>query len=290
MQVETRHPINFLATLPFAIVHIIGLSGFFIKFSLFNWLLCVGLYVVRMFFITAGYHRYFSHRTYKTSRFFQFILAFMAQTSAQKGILWWASHHRDHHRYSDMPQDPHSMKLYGFLYSHLGWILSDEYNDTDLKKVKDLAKFPELVFLNTYHYIPPIVLGVVVFLLGGFYHATEGMTFLHGGFTTLIVGFFTSTVILYHGTFFINSIMHKVGSIRYKTNDESRNSFLLALITLGEGWHNNHHYYQGSARQGFYWWEVDISYYTLKVLSWFGLVWDLRGVPQDVLKEGMAHV
>lgn len=283
---QHRHSINYIAAIPFILVHIVGIAGFFLPFSWFNWTICISLYFIRMFFVTAGYHRYFSHRTYKTSRFFQAILAFMAQTSAQKGILWWACHHRDHHRYSDMPEDPHSMKLYGFWYSHVGWILSDEFNDTNFKKVKDLSKFPELVFLNTYHYLPPIILGVAVYLAGGFYHLSEGLTFAQGGLSTLIVGFFTSTVLLYHGTFFINSIMHKVGRIRFKTNDESRNSLILALITLGEGWHNNHHYYQGSTRQGFYWWEVDISYYVLRALSLFGIVWDIREVPESVLEEG----
>ena len=286
MSLQSRKPISVVATIPFAVVHLIGIVGFFLPFSWFNWMLCLSLYVIRMFFITAGYHRYFSHRTFKTSRLFQFILAFMAQTSAQKGVLWWAGHHRDHHRYSDKPDDPHSMKLYGFLYSHIGWILSDDFNQTELKKVKDLARFPELVFLDTYHALPPIILGTIVFIWGGFHHLAEGSTFFSGAFSTLVVGFFTSTVILYHGTFLINSLMHKIGRVRYKTDDESRNSLLLALITLGEGWHNNHHYYQGSARQGFYWWEIDISYYVLTILSWFGIVWDLRGVPQSVLHEG----
>ncbi len=213
----------------------------------------------------------------------------MAQTSAQKGALWWAAHHRNHHRHSDQPEDPHSMKLFGFLYSHVGWILTDEHNETDMKKVKDLAKFPELVFLNTYHLLPPIVLGIVVFLLGGFYHQAHGDSFLHGAIGCLIVGFFLSTVILYHGTFLINSLMHKIGRPRYATNDESRNSLLLALITLGEGWHNNHHYYQGSTRQGFFWWEVDITYYILRLLSYTGLVWDLRGVPDSVKFGNKAH-
>jgi stearoyl-CoA desaturase (delta-9 desaturase) len=181
------------------------------------------------------------------------------------------------------------MKLYGFLYSHVGWILTKEFDETNFKKVKDLASFPELVFLNKYHLIPPILLGAVVFFLGGFHYQSLGMPFLNGALTTLVIGFFLSTVILYHGTFLINSLMHKIGKIRYKTEDESRNSLLLALITLGEGWHNNHHYYQGSTRQGFYWWEIDISFYILKILETLGLVWDLRGVPQSIRDGNKAH-
>jgi stearoyl-CoA desaturase (delta-9 desaturase) len=281
--------INYIAAIPFFLVHLIGIYGLFLDSTWFEWKICLALYFIRMFFITAGYHRYFSHRTYKTSRWFQFLIAFMAQTSAQKGVLWWACHHRDHHRHSDKPEDPHSMKLYGFLYSHIGWILTKEFDETNFKKVKDLASFPELVFLNKYHLIPPILLGAVVFFLGGFHYQSLGMPFLNGALTTLVIGFFLSTVILYHGTFLINSLMHKIGKIRYKTEDESRNSLLLALITLGEGWHNNHHYYQGSTRQGFYWWEIDISFYILKILETLGLVWDLRGVPQSIRDGNKAH-
>jgi len=289
MSTKNRASYSVISIAPFIIVHLIGLAGFFLPFSWFDWSICIALYVIRMFFVTAGYHRYFSHRTYQTSRLFQGFLAFMAQTSAQKGVLWWAAHHRDHHRHSDQPEDPHSMKLFGFLYSHVGWVLSNEHNSTDLKKVKDLTKFPELVFLNTYHLLPPILLGCIVFFVGGYYHQAEGMTFLAGASQTLIVGFFLSTVLLYHGTFLINSLMHKIGTARYKTNDESKNSLILALITLGEGWHNNHHYYQGSTRQGFFWWEIDISYYVLKLFSLMGLVWDLREVPEAVKYGSKAH-
>jgi len=267
----------------FFILHLVPLLGFWTGATMFDWILCGFLYFFRMFWITGGYHRYFSHRSYNTSRFFQFVIAFMAQTSLQKGALWWASHHRVHHRTSDTPKDPHSMKLYGFWYSHIGWIAGPDYKVTDYKVISDYAKYPELVWLNKYHLIPPFILAMLVMALGGIVNGGSiTMMFSNAGLSTLIIGFFLSTVILFHGTFSINSIMHKFGNQRYESHDESKNNLFLALITLGEGWHNNHHYYEVAARQGFFWWEIDITFYILKMLSWFGIVWDLKGVPNHI--------
>lgn len=265
---DSSERINWVKSIPFIVVHLIPLFALITGATAFDWALCFGLYVARMFFITGVYHRYFSHRAYKMGRVMQFLMAFGGATAAQKGALWWAAHHRHHHKHSDMPQDVHS-PLKGFVWSHLGWILCDKYNETDYDAIKDFAKFPELVWLNNYHYVPPIMLGTACFLIGGW--------------STLVIGFFLSTVLLYHGTFFINSLSHVFGRRRYVTSDTSRNSFALALITLGEGWHNNHHYYQSTANQGFFWWEVDISYYIIRVLSWVGLTRDLRMPPAHVL-------
>jgi stearoyl-CoA desaturase (delta-9 desaturase) len=291
LEPERRAAPDFAGPIPFAIVHLMPLCALWTGATTFDWILCGILYVARMFFVTAGYHRYFSHRSYKTSRLFQYFLAFMAETSAQKGVLWWAAHHRDHHKYSDTPKDPHSMKIYGFWYSHLGWILGPDYNKTNFERVHDLEKFPELVWLDRHFLVPPIFLAICCLLLGAYFNAGEiSLAGIQaGGWSTLWIGFFLSTALLYHGTFSINSIMHKFGKARYHTGDESKNSFWLALLTLGEGWHNNHHYYQSASRQGFFWWEIDISYYALKVLSWFGLVWDLRQVPDHVLHDP-AHL
>ena len=269
--------------LSFIVLHLIPLGALFTGATLFDWIVCAVLYVARMFWVTGGYHRYFSHKTYKTSRFFQFLIAFFAQTSIQKGALWWASHHRIHHRHSDTENDPHSMKLFGFWYSHMGWIASKKHKRTEYKIIGDYAKYPELVWLNKYHLVPPLILAVLVMAVGGMVNGSGiADMFTTAGLSTLFVGFFLSTVFLFHGTFSINSLMHKIGKQRYKSGDESRNSFILALVTLGEGWHNNHHYYQASARQGFFWWEIDITYYGLKMMSWLGLIWDLRGVPEKV--------
>jgi stearoyl-CoA desaturase (delta-9 desaturase) len=208
----------------------------------------------------------------------------MSQTTAQKGALWWAAHHRHHHRHSDTPADPHSMKIYGFWYSHVGWIVGPDFKETDYKVIGDYAKYPELVWLNKHYLVPPTILAITVMALGGWVNGGSVLEmFTTAGFSTLFIGFFLSTVILYHATFSINSIMHKVGTQRYESNDESRNSIWLALLTLGEGWHNNHHYYEVASRQGFFWWEIDITYYILKALAAVGLIWDLKGVPKHIL-------
>jgi stearoyl-CoA desaturase (Delta-9 desaturase) len=259
-----------LMSVPFFAIQLAAVAGiFWLGWSWKGALLALALYYVRMFGVTGAYHRYFSHRTYRTSRAFQFLLAVLAMTSVQKGVLWWASHHRLHHRNSDQPDDVHSVLQDGFWWSHVGWIVSKKYDATDLSKVKDLARFPELRFLDRFHVLVPIAYATTLYLLGGTW--------------ALFWGFFVSTTLLWHGTFTINSLTHVFGSQRYVTTDNSRNHLLLALITMGEGWHNNHHYYQRSVKQGFFWWEIDLTYYVLVVLSWFGLVWDLHKPPPHVV-------
>lgn len=265
----------------FAALHLLPLLAFFTHVTRFDWIVALVLYAVRMFFVTGAYHRYFSHRTFRTSRWFQFVLAFCAQTSAQKGVLWWAAHHRVHHRHSDTDLDPHSRKVHGFWESHVGWIVGDLHEKTDLELVKDLAKYPELVWIDKYHWLPALLLGVGVTVLGQWVNGGN-LHSLSAGWSTLLIGFFLSTVLLYHATFAINSVMHWLGRPRYNTGDESKNSFVLAILSLGEGWHNNHHYYQSSTRQGFFWWEVDITYYIIRLLGMVGLVWDIREVPDHV--------
>ncbi len=284
MALEKRRPVRFNKTVEMILIHMVPLLAFFTGVTTFDWIVAIVLYFLRMFFVTGFYHRYFSHRTFKTSRWFQFIMAFLAETSMQKGVLWWGAHHRVHHRNSDKPGDPHSMKLYGFWYSHIGWILGPDFKETDYKGISDFTKYKELVWLNKYYVVPPITLMLVLMMLGGIVNggSITAMFAVPGGLSTLIIGFFLSTIALYHGTFSINSIMHKLGRQRYETGDESRNSALLAFITLGEGWHNNHHYYESATRQGFFWWEFDITYYLLKVLSWFGLIWDIKEVPRYI--------
>lgn len=258
------------ATIPFVLVHLACLGAIWTGVPTQAIWVAVALYVVRMWAITGGYHRYFSHRSYKTSRVFQFFIAFLGQTSAQRGVIWWSAVHRHHHLYSDTPQDVHSPRHHGFLYAHAGWIFNPQNWKPDYGTVKDLTKYPELMLLDRFTYTPAFVLALGLWLWGGW--------------PMLVVGFFWSTVALYHGTFFINSLAHELGSQRYLTGDDSRNNFFLALITLGEGWHNNHHHYQSSTRQGFRWWEIDISYYVLKMMSWTRLVWDLRAPPEAIVR------
>jgi len=269
---EHRHvsTIDLLRSAPYILIHLLALGVFFFPFSWKLVALCVGAYYLRMFGITAGFHRYFSHRTFKTSRAFQFALAFLGGTSTQKGALWWGAHHRLHHRYSDTAQDTHSPIQDGFWWSHHGWILSSETEETHWDQIPDLAKYPELVWLNRYHLVPSLLFAVAIFLLTGW--------------AGLFWGYFLSTVLLWHGTFTINSLSHVFGSQRYRTGDTSKNNFFLSLLTMGEGWHNNHHCYQASVNQGFYWWEFDASFLILKALSWTGIVWDLKKPPLHLLE------
>jgi stearoyl-CoA desaturase (delta-9 desaturase) len=273
-----------LRNIPFVTVHLCCLLAFVSGFTWWAVLLCFVLYVVRMFGITAGFHRYFSHRSYSTSRVFQFLLGVLGTSAAQRGPLWWAAHHRHHHRHSDTEEDLHSPVQSGFFWSHVGWIMGHESSPTNSKAVRDLMKYPELVLLNRFHMVVPLGLGIGVFALGAVlqrFYPESGIT----GFQFLVWGFFISTVLLYHGTFTINSLCHVIGSKRFVTHDESRNNFFLALLTLGEGWHNNHHRYPGSERQGFYWWELDLTHLTLRVFEVLGLVWDLKTPPKHVYEE-----
>jgi len=257
-----RERVEWLRISPFIAMHLGCLGVFFTPWHPAAAVTGLLLYLLRMFAITAFYHRYFSHRSFRTSRALQFVFALIGGMSAQRGALWWAAHHRKHHRRSDTPADVHSPRQHGFLWSHMGWFTSRSNYATDLREVGDLARYPELRFLDRYDVLPPALLGLLLLLLGGWPY--------------LLWGFFVSTVLLFHGTFCINSLAHRLGSQRYATGDDSRNSMLLALITLGEGWHNNHHQHAGLARQGLLWWELDVSWYLLLLLERLGLVRDLR--------------
>ncbi|MBM3734448.1 MAG: acyl-CoA desaturase [Acidobacteria bacterium] len=242
---------------------------------------CAALYWIRMFGITAGFHRYFAHASFKTSRGFQFVLALLGSMSLQKGVLWWASLHRHHHANSDEEDDIHSPVRHGFWWSHMIWFLCVKNDATRWNLIQNLARYRELVWLNDHHHFTGLGLGGLVYLFGWWAEVAQP-----GWQTTrwqmLVWGWLISTVALYHGTFSINSLAHVFGSRRYFTRDGSRNNLLLALITLGEGWHNNHHYAPSSVRMGFFWWEIDQSYYVLKALSWLGVVWDLQPPPRRV--------
>ncbi len=268
---EFHDDIVYPNTVAFVAVHLAPIAALWSGVTTTSIILAVTLYVVRMFGVTAGYHRYFSHRSFKTSRFGQFLFAFLAQSSAQKSVLWWAALHRHHHAHSDQEEDVHSPVHRGFFYSHVGWIFDKKHDATRVEDVPDLAKYPELRFLDRHQLVPAIALAIVCFLIDGW--------------AGLFVGFFLSTVFLYHGTFFINSLAHVHGNQRYVTGDDSRNNWWLALITLGEGWHNNHHAYQRSTRQGFRWYEIDITYYVLRALSWTGFVWELGEPPAEVVRN-----
>jgi stearoyl-CoA desaturase (delta-9 desaturase) len=258
-------------TIPFVLMHVACFAAIWTGVTWKAAAIGFILYWVRMFGVTGGYHRYFSHRSYKTSRFFQFILAMLAQSSTQKNVLWWAGVHRHHHKHSDTEEDVHSPRHRGFWYSHFGWIFDQKFDKTDTSAVTDLTKYPELRFLQRFEQFPSILLAIACYAVAGW--------------PGLVVGFVWSTVVLYHCTFFINSLAHVHGNQRYVTGDDSRNNWWLAVITMGEGWHNNHHAYQRAARQGFRWYEVDFTFYILTALSWMGVVWDLGKPPVEVVRN-----
>lgn len=275
---------DWIGSSAFVGVHLACLLAFYTGVSWAAVGMLVFTYTARMFGITGAFHRYFSHRTYKTSRFFQFCLAWLGTSSAQQGPLWWAAHHRHHHRFSDQENDIHSPVQHGFFWSHVGWIVCKKYEKTNFSAIPDFAKYPELRFLNNFHIIPPIVLALTVYGIGELL-ATYAPSLGTNGLQMLVWGFFISTTLLYHCTFFINSVAHVIGKRRFETKDASRNNWWLAILTLGEGWHNNHHRCPYSERQGIYWWEIDISHYILTGLSWMGLVWDLQKPPKTIYEE-----
>ena len=282
---EVQQRTDWNTNLPFLGIHIGCFLILWTGIDLFSAGLGLITLLVRMFGLTGGYHRYFCHRSFKTTRLFQFVLAVLGAAAAQKGPLWWAGHHRHHHRHSDTASDVHPPGVKGFYWAHFGWVICPANVRTRTELVPDLVRFPELRWLDRHHYAIPACLAAGLFVLGSWLEATVPYL-ATSGWELLAVGFFLSTTLLYHVTFAVNSIGHTVGQQRYDTRDASRNGLLLALITAGEGWHNNHHRYPASERQGFYWWEIDATHYAVALLAWFHIVWGVRGPSLAVLDEG----
>ena len=275
---EAEERIEWLRVIPFIGMHLACAGVIRVGVSWIALAVAAALYALRMFALTAFYHRYFSHKAFKTSRAVQFLFALIGATCVQRGPLWWAAHHRNHHRHADTEEDIHSPLLRGFWWSHMGWFLTPRGFRTDWESIPDLRRFPELRWLDRFDIAVPFALAVALFFLGRWLErAHPGLG--TSGAQMLIWGFFVSTVVLFHATVTINSLAHRFGSRRFETGDNSRNNWLLALITFGEGWHNNHHRFPGAARQGFHWWEIDLTYYLLRALAACGLVWDLKPVP-----------
>ena len=279
--------IDWLRAVPFFAMHLACLAVFWVGVSPVAVLVALALYGLRMFAITGFYHRYFSHRTFRTSRVVQFLAALVGAASVQRGPLWWAAHHRNHHRHTETTLDPHSPRVHGFWRSHMGWFLTREGFRTDWSRIPDLAKYPELRWLDRYDTLVPVLLAVGLYGLGALLERVAPGLGTTGG-QMLVWGFFISTTVLFHATVTINSLAHRYGSRRFETGDDSRNNFWLALLTFGEGWHNNHHFFPGTVRQGFRWWEIDLTWYGLKVMSWCGLVRDLKPVPAWVHAKARA--
>jgi stearoyl-CoA desaturase (Delta-9 desaturase) len=291
---EQNNRIDWTRSVPYLAMHLACLGVFFVGWSWLAVSIAAFLYALRVFTLTGFYHRYFSHRSFKTWRIVQFVFAVIGCSSVQRGPLWWAAHHRHHHVHSDDPEDLHSPKQQGILWAHMGWFLTPKASKTNYKVIPDFAKYPELRFLDRFDLIVPIALAVLLFCFGAFIAwgmpASDVAEFGWNPFverpvtgTQLLVwGFFVSTIAVYHVTYLVNSATHIIGTRRYETKDDSKNSMIVALLTFGEGWHNNHHYYPNSTRQGFYWWEIDLTFYILSFMSMLGLVWDLKAVPERI--------
>ncbi|MDP8567803.1 acyl-CoA desaturase [Methylophilus aquaticus] len=276
--------IDWWRVFPFVLLHIALFGLLWVGWSPFAVGFAIVMYLIRMFAITGFYHRYFAHKTFQTSRFGQFLFGLIGATAVQRGPLWWAAHHRAHHVHADQAEDIHSPHQHGFLWSHLGWFLSHANFHTRLDRVKELAKFPELRLLDRFDSLMPLLLAVAIYALGTLLESTAPALETNG-LQLLEWGFVISTIALYHATFCVNSLAHVWGSRRYQTRDHSRNNLLIALLTLGEGWHNNHHHFPGSAKQGFYWWEIDFTYYGLRLLAAMGIIWNVKRVPVHVREQ-----
>jgi stearoyl-CoA desaturase (delta-9 desaturase) len=275
---ESARKIDRVRAIPFAAMHVGCLAAFWTGYSATAVCVALAMYALRMFALTGFYHRYFSHRSFRTSRAVQLIFAVLGAACAQRGPLWWAAHHRHHHRHADTDRDPHAPARVGFLFSHMGWFLTPAAFRTELARVPDLRDIPELRWLDRFDIAVPVAMGVLMYGLGALLERIAPGLGTNGP-QMLVWGFFISTIALFHATVTINSLAHRYGKRRFPTRDDSRNNFLLALLTFGEGWHNNHHFYPGSARQGFRWWEVDLTWYGLRAMAALGLVWDLKPVP-----------
>ena len=224
--------------------------------------------------LTLAFHRYYAHRAFQMNRAARFIWTFAGVAAMQKGPLWWAGHHVYHHKFADRDGDPHSPKVSGFYYAHIGWFLNDQkYKKIDPSNpvVRDFSKYPDVRLLDEYYFLPPLLLGLAMYAIGGF--------------PWVVWGFCLPTMTLAHATFAINTVNHLYGSRRFETRDESRNNAITALFAAGEGWHNNHHRYQRAARNGFYWWEIDITYYVILAMQAVGLAWDVQRVPDRIYRE-----
>ena len=290
VEVDEAHEdrIDWLRAAPFVAMHLAYLGVMGVGVSPVALAVAAALYALRMFALTGFYHRYFSHRAFQTSRAVQFTFALIGASCVQRGPLWWAAYHRHHHRVTDTPADPHSPGVHGFLWSHVGWFLTPRNFRTDLARVPDLAKYPELRWLDRFDIAIPLLLAIGMYALGALLqHVAPQLG--TSGWQMLVWGFFVSTIVLFHATVTINSLAHRYGRRRYETKDDSRNNVWLALLTFGEGWHNNHHFFPGSSRQGFRWWEVDLTWYGLKLMAMLGLVRGLKPVPAWVLAKARCR-
>lgn len=274
------------------VVHLFSLGVLFVPYTHELLIATVVSYFIRVFAWEGASHRYFAHRTYETSRAFQLFLAILAAAAGVRGPLWWVTHHRLHHRTSDTVDDLHSPIYYGFWYAHMNWFFNQRNSETDLDAAKEFVRFPELVLVNKYHYVFLPILMIAIYLAGE-YTALFGRTGL--GWSAVFWVFFLGTMLALQSLFTINSFVHGIkpsifNHRRFGTDDTTTNCWPMAILTMGASWHNNHHRYAGSAKVGFYWWQIDLTYCVLRLLALLGLIWNLRLVPEAVREEGRRPV
>jgi stearoyl-CoA desaturase (delta-9 desaturase) len=286
---EHNRQIDWPRSVPFILMHVAAVAVFWVGTSPVAVLIAIGLYALRMFAITGFYHRYFSHKAFRTSRLVQFFFAMVGASAVQRGPIWWSSHHRHHHVHADEIDDAHSPVQHGFFWSHVGWFLCRINFNARSELVKDWLRYPELRFLDRFDTVVPALLAVSLYGLGVWLSIGRPDLGTNGP-QMLVWGFVISTLALYHATFTVNSLAHVWGQRRYSTRDASRNNAVLAFFTLGEGWHNNHHHYPAAARQGFFWWEVDPTYYLLKLMETLGLVWELKALPEGLRERRRTSI
>ncbi|MDA0722905.1 MAG: acyl-CoA desaturase [Verrucomicrobia bacterium] len=284
--VEGQEKVEWFRCIPFILIHLSVIGVLFVNFSWWCVAIAFISYCVRMFAITAFYHRYFSHRAFETNRIVQFLGAFVACSAGQRGPLWWSAHHRRHHKYSDTDLDVHSPKSKSVLWSHALWFMSDYALPTFLREIPDWLKYKELRFINRYDWIPVLTLALFCYWLGETSWAISKLE--TSGAQLFVWGFLVPTVALYHATFSVNSLAHIFGKRKFETLDESRNNALVSVLTLGEGWHNNHHFFPSSARQGFFKGQFDPTHRILQVLSFFGFVWGLKKSATSVQEKAIS--
>jgi stearoyl-CoA desaturase (delta-9 desaturase) len=261
------------------IMHLACLGVFLVGFSWPALWVAIAMYVIRGMGVTTGYHRLLAHRSYKTNRFIQFVVATAGGLAMQGGPLWWVAHHRAHHRDTDKEGDIHSPVTKGMWQSHMGWMMSNEAFHEQGSNSRDLFKYPELKFLQR-HYVWILVLQMLgLYALGSLLSLWYPDTSING-LQCLVWGFFVSTVFLWHVTFSVNSVCHRWGSQDYDSNDASTNNWIIGILGFGEGWHNNHHFYPSSARHGLKWWQVDVTWILIRGLCLVGLASDPK-IPKE---------
>ena len=260
--------------------HLACLAAFFVGFSWAAVAIFFVFYVIKGMGVTTGFHRLLAHRSYKTNRFVQFLLALAGSMAVQGGPLWWVAHHREHHAETDTDLDIHSPVTKGMWQAHMGWMMTDEAFNEKGTNSRDLHKFPEIKFLQRYYVW--ILVAQIVFLFG----LGAGLNALYpqlatSGLQFVVWGFFISTVFTWHVTFMVNSVCHRWGAQPYDTGDASTNNVFIGILAFGEGWHNNHHHYPNSARHGLRWWQADVTYMLIRALEIVGLASDLK-LPKEL--------